>query len=218
MKAKIIFAVFVLLLVAQAAVPIGLIVKSESIATSGQLLKFKCRPVDPRDLFRGRYLQLNFELTALSVPAEELKNLSSADEDFDTSFSSRYYNGAYLQFKEDAQGYAELSAAPQLLQPKGTAFFLKASCRANKNKEAQTYNITATLPFTRFYMNEVDAPEVEKAYNKATRDAQSETYLLVAIKDGRYAVLDLFINGVSAKQIAKNAEASKAPAASPPPP
>ena len=58
---------FALVAAAQLAVPAWLIVERERTLRDGQVFKFKTRPIDPVDAFRGRYVWLGLEPDAVKV-------------------------------------------------------------------------------------------------------------------------------------------------------
>lgn len=59
--------VFVALVVAQALVPLGLIGWNELALARGTEVRLRTVPVDPVDLFRGRYVTLSYEISNLPV-------------------------------------------------------------------------------------------------------------------------------------------------------
>ena len=61
-------AVFWLLVALQALVPLGLIGWNEVALARGQEVVLRTVPVDPIDLFRGRYVTLRYEVSRLPLP------------------------------------------------------------------------------------------------------------------------------------------------------
>ena len=59
---------FAIVVAVQLAVPAWMIVDHERTLAKGQLFKFRTRPVDPADAFRGRYVWLSLEPHAVRVP------------------------------------------------------------------------------------------------------------------------------------------------------
>jgi len=59
--------VFVLVAFAQLAVPGSLIWKREHTLRQGNVWKFRTAPVDPVDVFRGRYVALHFEVETQEI-------------------------------------------------------------------------------------------------------------------------------------------------------
>ena len=63
---------FIVLAVVQLSVAGGAIIRSEIALRSGEVFRFKLRPVDPVDAFRGRYVALRLETNDAPV-AESLE-------------------------------------------------------------------------------------------------------------------------------------------------
>lgn len=73
--------VFVLLVMAQVVFVGNMVRSSEAVLTSGQRVTLQTRPIDPRDLFRGDYVILDYAIEAiprLGVPWE-MENPSEGD-------------------------------------------------------------------------------------------------------------------------------------------
>ena len=69
------FLIFLLVAAVQLGVPASMIVKRNNTLKNGEVYKFKTRPVDPYDAFRGRYVALGFE------QGEELYAILDIDSD-----------------------------------------------------------------------------------------------------------------------------------------
>jgi uncharacterized membrane-anchored protein len=61
-------ALFWLLVALQALIPLGLIGWNEVALATGREVTLRTVPVDPIDLFRGRYVTLRYEISSLRVP------------------------------------------------------------------------------------------------------------------------------------------------------
>lgn len=61
---------FLLLVAAQALVPLGLIAGNELALARGTEVRLRTVPVDPVDLFRGRYVTLRYEISRLPVAGD----------------------------------------------------------------------------------------------------------------------------------------------------
>ena len=59
---------FLALVALQALVPLGMIGWNEVALATGTDVRLKTVPVDPIDLFRGRYVTLNYEISRIPVP------------------------------------------------------------------------------------------------------------------------------------------------------
>ena len=62
---------FALLVAAQLAVPLALIGVNELALATGNEVTLATTPVDPLDPFRGRYVELRYEISLLSAPAAD---------------------------------------------------------------------------------------------------------------------------------------------------
>ncbi len=85
---------WIVLALAQLAVPAWMIVGEERVLRDGRQLKLQTRPVDPADFFRGRYVALGFAVE--EVPRELVRGQFDPDE------------ACYLELREGAGGFAEV--------------------------------------------------------------------------------------------------------------
>ena len=67
MKRKYIFILFIILAVAQIAVPAQMIFGREAILKAGTAYKFSTEPVDPSDPFKGKYITLNYDVNNIKT-------------------------------------------------------------------------------------------------------------------------------------------------------
>jgi len=131
------------------AVPCYTIFNYYDVLKNGEVYKIQVTPYDPYDPFRGRYLAIRPELSALRRP------------------------GTYVRLVKDADGFV-IDAYP-----------------ANN---AENPNTVKDFELQRYYMNEKTAPLVEAL----TWDA-NYIYVAVRVKNARYAVDGLYINGIPAE-------------------
>jgi uncharacterized membrane-anchored protein len=61
-------AVFFSLVALQAVIPLGMVAAKESHLASGERVRLATEPLDPLDVFRGRYVQLRYTIS--SLPAD----------------------------------------------------------------------------------------------------------------------------------------------------
>ncbi len=177
---------FLVMVAAQWYVPGSMIWEQERTLTEGTPYKFKTRPVDPNDPFRGKYIVMRYEID------------SYAFKDSIPEFSREEM---YVYIKEGKDGFAEVaevSATP--LQTDWD--YVKVSDAYIIGKE-----IHFDLPFDRFYMEESKAYPAEVAVRNALRQPDSLApvcYGLVYIK-GETAVLDnVFIGDINIKEFVEN--------------
>src|SRR5688572_24520968 len=97
MKSKLhlfIWALFILVVLAQWAVPVQMIMKKDIVLQQGIKYKFLVAPIDPNDYFRGKYIVLNFRDNFIKVP--EYKNTRNSN------------NKIFVTFQPDKSGFARI--------------------------------------------------------------------------------------------------------------
>ena len=169
---------WIVLAFVQLAVPAWMIVGEERILRDGRQLKLQTRPVDPADLFRGRYVALGFAIE--QVPRELVRG------------EFGYADTAYLELREGANGFAEVVALHKE-RPEGD-LVLKTSVDLISDEA-----LTVALPFNRYYMDENLAPEAEAAYRAKASDS-GETWVTVRVHGGRAVLEELYIGGKPARE------------------
>ena len=170
--------VWVALALVQLAIPAWMIVGEERVLRDGRQVKLMTRPIDPADVFRGRYVALAF--TADRVPRELVR------ADFD------YADVAYVELRQNADGFAEVVALHKdkpagELVIKGTVNFLSPE------------TVGVELPFDRYYMDENLAPRAD-AVALAGSAAPPESWATVRILGGRAVLEELYMDGKPAPE------------------
>lgn len=105
-----------LVLIVQLIALTSIAAKRELIRTNGDIVFLRTAPVDPRDLFRGDFVRLQYEI---ATPQKELVS----DE-----LLAQQHETVYLRLKPDAQGVAQLTGITQD-EPEG--LFIKGSMDMN---------------------------------------------------------------------------------------
>lgn len=136
---------FLALALIQMAVPVWMIVEREQILHQGEIYRFKTAPVDPYDLFQGRYVALRFESDRVPV------NISVEEKQW-----------VYVTLKQQ-QGFAEWGQV-SLEKPDAPYLYVKLDWVSSDKARLD-------LPFDRYYMNEELAQEAEEAYAELNRNA-----------------------------------------------
>jgi uncharacterized membrane-anchored protein len=161
----------VLLLVAfaQLAVPASLIWKREQTLGRGSVWKFRTAPVDPVDVFRGRYVALRFD-----VETQEISPPPNAS----------YSDKVFVTLKANAEGFAEID---QLFatKPAGDDFI-----------EAHLSGKTVVLPFDKYWVTERDAPAAETAYRNLSRRGNQNAFVTVRVFRGDAAIEQLYLDNL----------------------
>ena len=160
---------FVLVVAAQLAVPASLIIDREWTLHTGQVFKFKTRPVDPADAFRGRYVWLGLQPDRATV----------------TDSSQWTYNQkAYAVLGVDTNGYAMVKRLEHRRPDDETAVPV---CIAWPDTKGVVH---ITWPgLDHYYMNEGQAPAAETAYRDHNRRTNQTCYVTVRVR-GTHAVTE----------------------------
>ncbi len=164
---------FCVLAAVQVWVPLSMIARREAALRHGEAFKFRTRPVDPYDAFRGRYVALQFE-----------SNEASATN------AMQYQRGQsiYVPLETDKDGYATLGEVNTKRPREGA--YLKTRVHYYSGKQSK---VRVRLPFDRYYMNEKDAPEAERRYWRASRREERKAHALVRVRGGMAVIEDLYI-------------------------
>nr|WP_321235973.1 GDYXXLXY domain-containing protein [uncultured Psychroserpens sp.] len=176
MKTIHIFILFIIVAVAQIAVPAQMIFNRESILNSGMAYKFKTEPVDPTDPFKGKYIILNYELDHIKM----------------TNNNWQRNQEIYVSITNDSLGFAKATSV-SIEQPELGSF---VSAKVEWYSERDSI-LRFTLPFNEFYMDEYKAYDAEVAHRDAQRDSlPNNTYALVYVKEGEAVLDNVFINDI----------------------
>jgi hypothetical protein len=168
------WAGFLVLCLAQLAVPAARIWTWETTLRDGEPFRFRCEPIDPEDALRGRYVDLNF-----------------ADAEVDTDGADLKDGGSWtVRVVAGEDGFARLSAPSATPPPDGAWIRVRAWWGGESGGTTRV-----RLPFDRFYMDERDAPRAEAALRRPEGEAV-EAWLTVRILDGRAVPEMLYLDGV----------------------
>lgn len=151
----------VLLALLQLAAPLYIAWRWEDILYTGEVYRFRTAPLDPGDVLRGRYLQLAFE-----------EERAVAEEGVERDAE------AYACLRLNALGEAEVERVVAE-KPQGIPCVLV--------EVHSIYNGVArfSMPFRRYYVNEAQAPLLEKRYAEQAAQLTAR----VRVKDG-YGVIE----------------------------
>ena len=154
----------------QLAVPSWMIFEQEQTLRLGTEYKFQTEPVDPYDLFRGRYVALRFK-------AEQFGHEKEAELPDNAK--------VYVAVKTNAEGFAEVESVS--LTPLSADNVFQATIQWGNH---------LSFPFNRYYMEESRAPQAEDAYRAANRrNSKQQTWAVVRVWHGKAALADLVIDG-----------------------
>jgi len=178
---------FAALCMAQLAVPASMIVKRERALRDGAVFRFRTRPVDPYDAFRGRYVALDFDQSRVRCPG---------------SPSFRRGQRLYATLEEGADGFARITALKQRRPKDGPYIVVRG--RSSSGDE-----VWIRLPFDRFYMNEELAPEAERAYQRHSGREKHDACAVVHVRNGFAVLADLQIDGLPIAEYVRRSSAPK---------
>ena len=166
---------FALVAAAQLAVPTWMIVERERTLRDGQVFKFKTRPIDPVDAFRGRYVWLGLEPDAVKVPDV---NAWSHDQK------------AFAVLGTDTNGFAIVERLERAA-PAGQAA-VPVRMGWSDIKKGEVHLVWPGLD--RFYMTEAKAPAAETAYREHNRGANRACHVTVRVRGTCAVIENLFID------------------------
>ena len=164
---------WIVLAIVQVCVPAWMIIGEERVLRDGRQIRLATRPVDPADLFRGRYVALGFAVD--QVPRELARG------------EFQHGDTAYLELREGANGFAE-AVALHKEKPDGE---LVLTAEVNF---ITPETVGIELPFNRYYMDENAAPHAETAYRAHAADPE-EAWVTVRVLRGRAAIDELYLRG-----------------------
>ncbi|MBI9105857.1 MAG: GDYXXLXY domain-containing protein [Spirochaetales bacterium] len=171
MRKSIFFIIFILCAAAQLFLSVSSVVFNERVLARGEVHRFRTVPVDPYDPFRGKYVDLDFDLS-----------LTSSD-------SGRYQDGekVFVILERGADGYSDFSSISDTSPSAGN--FIKMEIDYISGDE-----IYFNIPFDRYYIDEDYAEEAERAYQRES--IGTETYIEVRVLNGRSVIEELFLGGL----------------------
>lgn len=177
MKSKIIWISFILLLLLQLWVPASMIWTRETALKEGKIFKFRTAPVDPTDIFRGKYVYLSFAEREIAVKGAHEWNRGEK---------------IFASLLEDSLGYAKVVAISNKKPLTANDDFIEAT--VGWVTEGLPVRIQIEWPFERYYMEEAKAPAAEREYNTISRDTIRQAYALVRVKNGVAVLQDLMLD------------------------
>jgi len=188
------FVLFAVFAVVTLAAPLSIVWKYESALHFGAPYKFRTRPVDPYDAFRGRYVTLSFK-----------------DNSLENSENDKGWRDGilYVRLKRDPDGFAVPSEVSR--EPFSSGDFVRVTV-AGPSLRADKIRWVFNYPFDRYYLPEDVAPMAEQLYREAnirggtsSRDgdsdsAKADTYVTVRVRNGVGVIEELYLNGVPVRE------------------
>ena len=165
------------MIVLQWIVPVQMILQKFQTDRHGTPFLFKIIPVDPVDPLRGRYLALSFDENTFIMEGQE------------------YYSPPRPLFAEiikGKDGYAKVARLHFDTKPQNTQNYIALSEYYTILSDSNA-TVHYTLPFSRYYVNEKEAPKLEKEYLAALRDSTRICFARVNVLNGHAVLKDLEI-------------------------
>jgi uncharacterized membrane-anchored protein len=180
---------FIGVILSQLAVPTWLASSSQMILSQGALYKFKTQPVDPYDIFRGRYVRVNPEEDHVDLP------LNYAEEFFEGQ-------KVFVSLLVDDKGFAKAKGVSSKKPLSGDYIatkisyvqkFINVQIGEQEWKQEAANIVSFNLPLDRFYMNEKKAPKAEQIYRERATLEKSDVHLTVRVYRGKALIENLFV-------------------------
>ena len=183
---------FSIMVAAQLATPCWMVYSMETVLSQGTPWRFKTAPVDPYDIFRGKFVALAVE-----------------ENKVDYHGSEQFIPGqiVYAILDKNEEGFARFKdvnpkrpAKEPYLKTRVSYHQTTQNVKVGQGYKQETVNIVhLNLPFDRYYMNEKKAPEAESLYRKHSAGQKSNAFIEVRVLNGKPLIKDLFIDGKSIK-------------------
>jgi uncharacterized membrane-anchored protein len=170
-----------------------MIISREATLKNGKEFRFKTAPVDPYDAFRGKYVALNIDGSS-GVPLEK-------------GVKVRRGRKVYALIEEDEEGFTKIIKA--VLDKPDNGDYIKAKILY---QNAGLNSAALKMPFDRYYMNEKNAPEAERAYVKNSRRERQNAYVIVSVRSGHTVLKELYIADKPVLEFIKSRENKEIPA------
>jgi len=143
-------AIFALVMLLYLWYPYTMIRGQEKILEQGTAYRFKVRPVDPVDAFRGRYIILGYDNFFIDSPTSPP--------------SYEYGQEVYAMLAKDAAGYAYFSALEAAVPESGD--YIATTILSLHDGKAR-FKVPENM--NKYFLNENIAPEAERIYNQLNR-------------------------------------------------
>jgi len=176
MKKRKEIAIFIVIALLQLGVVSSVIFSNYLVLRSGEEVRIIVEPIDPHDVFRGKYVYINIDTV---VKKDTKATINDGDK-------------AYLIFKENSDGFATFDRLTDHKPDSGP--YLKVKVYSADWEDGKAY---FENPFERFYIEETYAAEAERVAWENSQE--SKVYIQVKLLNGKGVVEDLLIDGTSIK-------------------
>ena len=167
--------IFVLVALAQLAVPASVVWKRGRTLAYGRVWKFKTQPIDPEDAFRGRYVALGLAAEKVWEQPAPSPGVFKPDGDY------------YAMLKEDSNGFAQVEKLSATKVDGDNVVRVKMGYWSGGWQYVH-------FPFNRLWVAEKLAPQAEQAYRENSRRGKENAYVTVRVRNGDAALEQLYID------------------------
>jgi uncharacterized membrane-anchored protein len=167
--------VFVLVALAQLAVPASVVWKRGQILSHGRVWKFKTEPIDPEDAIRGRYIALRLEAERIWEQPAPSPGVFKPESDY------------YATLKEDENGFARVDKVSTTKTMGDDVIQVKMGYWSGGWQQVR-------FPFDKLWVAERVAPQAEQAYRENSRRGKENAYVTVRVRNGDAALEQLYID------------------------
>lgn len=153
--------------------------KEEKTIKQGLFIKIPCRQLDPKDPFRGTYLNIN------PTPGQV---------EFEDSALYQAQQSIWINYiQEDQEIYRFHSIQPITETPMMPVYIQAKVKYVYPLYTDSIYSATIEYPFSNLYINEKDAPRLLDQYNQAMTDTTQIVYAGLFVLSGKAALDGLWI-------------------------
>lgn len=153
-------------------IPIYTIIINTNTLKDGTEYLFKVEAFDPYDMFRGNYLNINFQENSISADNVNIEGSNN--------------NEYYFTIATDENGFAYFEDMSKT-KPKDATNYFKTTARYISYSDKYIIDTP-----TRYYMNEDKAPMAEQIYNENI----DNTYVKVRVKNGKMVIVGIYVNDI----------------------
>jgi uncharacterized membrane-anchored protein len=148
----------------------------EHILRYGKIIHLRTAPVDPRDLFRGDYVRLNYEISQISarkIPADESYKIKKGEK-------------VYVSLKEGSNGLYELNQVSMDIPP--TGIYLAGRSPYEYQYRTQSYPLRLNYGIETYFVQQGKGRRMEKRLGRRN-EVQVPLEMQIAVGRGGKAVI-----------------------------
>lgn len=160
----------ILAIVLQVAILVFIAAKREIIVSTGKTVFLRTAPIDPRDMFRGDFVRLHYEIS--SIPMGKVRG------DFSVAKDKGQYE-LYAVMKKDERGLGELEYVTDV-KPEGDVFYLKGRTTKHWRFQQSSKSLSLKYGIEAYYVEQGKGKGIEEKRGRRT-DVQIPMEMEVAI-------------------------------------